>query len=205
MKMPIEMATHAPTFNDLTDRCGAASPRSDTRCTKAPRAIVSNGWLALTAGHRLLATVRRSEGDMPFAGVLDLRTGGALALVGGGWAKLVVGVATVTTLAAIFQAGAIAAQTAAPACTANTLVNTENGPLCGVVKDGGISYLGIPFAAPPVGPLRWQPPAPVAAWTTTFQATQVLAHPFEGLRVLRQSSQRVPPPSKYRKCGRPLW
>ncbi len=89
------------------------------------------------------------------------------------WAKLVVEVATVTALAAIFQAGAIAAQTAAPACTANTLVNTENGPLCGVVKDGGTSYLGIPFAAPPVGPLRWQPPAPVAAWTTAFQATQV--------------------------------
>jgi len=107
MKIPIEMATHAPSFNVLTDRCGTDSSRSDTRCTKAPRAVVSNGWLALTLGHRLLATVRRSEGDMTFAGVLDLRTGGALALVGGGWAKLVVGVATVTTLAAIFQAGAI--------------------------------------------------------------------------------------------------
>jgi para-nitrobenzyl esterase len=109
---------------------------------------------------------------MRFAGVRDVRSGGALALVVFGWAKLVIGVATVTALAAVFQTGAIAAQTAAPACTANTLVNTENGPMCGMVKDGGASYLGVPFAAPPVGPLRWQPPAPVAAWTTAFQATQ---------------------------------
>ena len=99
---------------------------------------------------------------------------------GYGWAKVVVGFATVTALAAVsfsvaaaFQSGAIAAQTAAPACMANTLVDTENGPVCGIVNDGVTSYLGVPFAAPPVGTLRWQPPAPVAAWTTAFQATQV--------------------------------
>lgn len=100
---------------------------------------------------------------MRFAGVLDVRFR---------WAKFVVGAATLTALAAVFQGGAIAAQIAAPECTANTLVTTENGPICGIGKEGVTSYLGIPFAAPPVGALRWQPPAPVAASTTTFQATQ---------------------------------
>src|SRR6516165_429875 len=117
---------------------------------------------------------------MRFARVPNARSGRGLSLVGFGWAKLVVGVATVTALAAAafsvaaaFQTGAIVAQTAAPACTANTLVSTENGPVCGIVIDGVTSYLGVPFAAPPVGTLRWQPPAPVSARTTAFQATQL--------------------------------
>src|SRR3954471_4592073 len=92
---------------------------------------------------------------------------------GFGVAKSMAGVATVTalavagfTVAAVSPPRAVAAQAAAPACTADTLVNTDKGPVCGMVNSGVTSYLGVPFAAPPVGTLRWQPPAPVAAWTT---------------------------------------
>src|SRR5262249_29285728 len=33
------------------------------------------------------------------------------------------------------------------------------------------TFLGIPYAAPPVGDLRWKPPQPPASWTTPRDAT----------------------------------
>lgn len=39
------------------------------------------------------------------------------------------------------------------------------GEVEGVVADGLSVFKGIPFAAPPVGELRWKAPAPVAPWT----------------------------------------
>jgi para-nitrobenzyl esterase len=68
--------------------------------------------------------------------------------------------------------GAAAASTAPPACSAGTLVHTKDGPVCGTTASGETSYLDIPYAAPPVGNLRWKPPQPVKPWTTTLQATE---------------------------------
>ena len=41
-------------------------------------------------------------------------------------------------------------------------ISTTDGPVQGFVKNGVNTYLGIPYAAPPVGALRWMPPAPAA-------------------------------------------
>ncbi|MGH3165629.1 MAG: carboxylesterase family protein, partial [Trebonia sp.] len=62
---------------------------------------------------------------------------------------------------------------APPACSAGTTVQTATGPVCGTTANGQTSYLDIPYAAPPVGDLRWQPPQPARPWTTTYQATQL--------------------------------
>ena len=50
-------------------------------------------------------------------------------------------------------------------------VRTAEGPVQGFVRNGVATFLGIPYAAPPVGALRWQPPQARAAWSETLQAT----------------------------------
>ena len=40
-----------------------------------------------------------------------------------------------------------------------------------LLSGGGASFLGVPFARPPVGPLRWREPMPVVPWTGVREAT----------------------------------
>jgi para-nitrobenzyl esterase len=44
-------------------------------------------------------------------------------------------------------------------------VRTDAGLLAGVQEAGLRVFKGVPFAAPPVGPLRWRPPQPAPAWS----------------------------------------
>lgn len=43
-------------------------------------------------------------------------------------------------------------------------IKTSSGPVIGVIDDGILYYLGIPYAAAPIGELRWKPPVPSEPW-----------------------------------------
>ena len=52
------------------------------------------------------------------------------------------------------------------------VVHTALGTVRGLVAPDHRLFAGIPYAAAPVGPLRWQPPAPPVPWTTVHDATR---------------------------------
>ena len=54
-------------------------------------------------------------------------------------------------------------------------VTVEGGALAGRVDPAGgvLVFEGIPYAAPPVGDLRWRPPRPAASWQGVRQANQL--------------------------------
>ena len=64
--------------------------------------------------------------------------------------------------AAIAAVSVFAIQGAAQAASAP--VATQSGQVQGTDQDGLTSWLGIPFAAPPVGDLRWRAPQAPASW-----------------------------------------
>jgi para-nitrobenzyl esterase len=61
-------------------------------------------------------------------------------------------------------------------------VHTEGGLISGLVSEHGDIHVfkGIPFAAPPICPLRWKEPQPVAHWTGVRQCDTFSASPMQG-------------------------
>jgi para-nitrobenzyl esterase len=49
----------------------------------------------------------------------------------------------------------------------------------GVLEDGLMVYKGIPFAAPPIGDLRWKAPQPAAKWDGVKQTTKFAPAPIQ--------------------------
>src|ERR1700761_33244 len=82
--------------------------------------------------------------------------------------------ALLVILSAIVTLGARAGTTAGPgrAAMSQPAARTDDGALRGTTGGSMDEVLGIPYAAPPVGALRWQPPAPAARWSGTRLATQ---------------------------------
>lgn len=58
---------------------------------------------------------------------------------------------------------------------AGLVVHTASGAVAGRVEEGLRVWRGIPFAAPPVGDLRWRAPQAVAPWQGTRDATRFAA------------------------------
>lgn len=61
---------------------------------------------------------------------------------------------------------------AAPVGEPPLVVQTEDGAVRGALAEGYRLFQGIPFAAPPVGDLRFRPPAPVEPWNGVRDATE---------------------------------
>lgn len=68
---------------------------------------------------------------------------------------------------------AAAAVTLAAAGAPPPVVAMRDGRLRGAAEQGVEVFRGIPFAAPPVGALRWRPPQPAARWTGVRDAARL--------------------------------
>merc|ERR1712227_616471 len=70
------------------------------------------------------------------------------------------------------------------------IVNTESGPVRGLtINKYGMElygFLGIPYAEPPVGKLRFKPPVPVSPWSDVLEANK------NGPQCLQVSSEFLP-------------
>ncbi|MCA9528668.1 MAG: carboxylesterase family protein [Myxococcales bacterium] len=76
--------------------------------------------------------------------------------------------------------GPVCEPSAAPLASvpAGGLVQTKDGPVQGIDAGDVFTYFGIPYAEPPVGPLRWKPPVPRAPWTDTLETIAPEAPPI---------------------------
>ena len=76
-------------------------------------------------------------------------------------------------VAATFMGASARGAAASPASSgASPIVRSDGGLVRGADAAGVRSFLGLPYAAPPTGNLRWRPPQPAAAWSGVRDATK---------------------------------
>jgi para-nitrobenzyl esterase len=95
-----------------------------------------------------------------------------------GWrVRTSLAVAGVTLGSLVLAAPAVSASTlGGRAAASGPVADTANGAVRGLADGSVDEYLGIPYAAPPVGALRWRPPQPAASWSGVRDATQFAPH-----------------------------
>jgi para-nitrobenzyl esterase len=76
----------------------------------------------------------------------------------------------------LVAAGGMLASLAAQAGAGSPVVMTDKGPVRGIVTPTIREFLGIPYAAPPEGDLRWRPPEPHDRWFSPRDATHFANH-----------------------------
>ncbi len=81
-------------------------------------------------------------------------------------------VSVVSVAAAALGADAGGAVASPASGGANPIVRINGGLVRGTTAGTVGEFLGIPYAAPPTGNLRWRPPAPPASWEGVRDATQ---------------------------------
>jgi para-nitrobenzyl esterase len=59
-------------------------------------------------------------------------------------------------------------------------VKVEGGIIQGTIENGLVVYKGIPFAAPPVGDLRWKAPQPPEKWDSIMHVDEFAPAPYQG-------------------------
>jgi len=91
-------------------------------------------------------------------------------------APLAAALAAAVTLASCSTAARPTTPASARHQGSNPVVATADGRLRGRAAGPVDEFLGIPYAAPPVGALRWRPPQPAARWTGVRAATRFGPH-----------------------------
>jgi para-nitrobenzyl esterase len=92
--------------------------------------------------------------------------------------------AAASAVLACVLAGWPAASALAARSGESTRVTVDGGTVQGLIQGTIVAFKGIPFAAPPLGPLRWRPPQAIVPWHGARQANaygpDCLQVPFPG-------------------------
>ena len=81
-------------------------------------------------------------------------------------------VSAVGVAATVITAGVGSAAASLASGGASPVVRVDGGLVRGADAAGVNSFLGLPYAAPPTGNLRWRPPQPASSWSGVRDATQ---------------------------------